>query len=273
VRPALVVLEFAVLLLAVALVVADRAARRLAERAATTYLARSLGPVPVVRVYGTPFMTQALRGRYAHIGVSGGALALGGIDGAAVRARVYDALLPPVALLTGRVSDLPCARVTGVVVVPFAELARRTRIPGLSLSYDGARMIASLSVPVALPGVSRLARAAGEARLSVVAGVVWLRVRGLSVAGISLPSRAVGGLMPSLTVPIALPALPNGLQVDELRPTPAGLAVRASAENVVFAVAPDADPDRDVARRRARRLAGSVASRLSWPPWASRSAL
>jgi hypothetical protein len=106
-----------------------------------------------------------------------------------------------------------------------------------------------------------------------VAGVVWLRVRGLSVAGISLPIRAVEGLMPSLTVPIALPALPNGLQVDELRPTPAGLAVRASAENVVFAVAPDADPDRDVARRRARRLAGSVASRLSWPPWASRSAL
>ncbi len=280
-RPALVVLEFALLLFAVALVVADRAGRRLAERVAATYLAGPLGPDPVVRVHGTPFLTQAVRGRYADVGVSGRELPLSGIGGVTVQAHVYDVLLPPSALLSARVGELPCARVTGVVVVPFAELARLSRIPGLSLSYDGGRMIAAVSVPVALPGVGQLARAAGQARLSVVGGVVWLRVRGLSVAGISLPSRALEALVPSLNVPIPLPALPYGLQVEELNPTPAGLAVRASAEDVVFAVPPDAGPDPDVARRPGSRpgnrpgrgLAGWAASRLSWPPWASRSAL
>jgi hypothetical protein len=272
-RPTLVVLEFALLLLAVALVVADRAGRRLAERVAATYLAGPLGPDPVVRVHGTPFLTQAVRGRYADIGVSGGELPIGRIGAVAVQAHVYDVLLPPAALLTGRVGELPCARVTGVVVVPFAELARLSRIPGLSLSYDDGRMIASVSVPVALPGVSQLARATGQAGLSVVGGVVWLRVRGLSVAGISLPSRVLEALVPSLNVPIPLPELPYGLQVDELSPTPSGLAVRASAEDVIFAVPPDIDPDPDVAGRPGRGLAGLAASRLSWPPWASRSAL
>ena len=41
-------------------------------------------------------------------------------------------------------------------------------------------------------------------------------------------------LLPTLNVPVPLPALPYGLRLDELRPTAGGLVVDGSAEAVVF---------------------------------------
>ena len=41
-------------------------------------------------------------------------------------------------------------------------------------------------------------------------------------------------LLPTLDVPIRLPELPYGLQLDELRPTDDGLAVLGSADAVVL---------------------------------------
>ena len=135
--------------------------------------------------------------------------------------------------------------VEGRIVLPYGEIARVSRIPGLTLTYQGQRLVASASLPV--PGINQLARVSGQAVLSVIEGAVWLRVRGLSVAGISLPSLVVNQLLPSLNVPIPLPALPYGLRLDELKPVPSGLVVCGSARDVVF--------------------------RLGCAAWASRSAL
>jgi hypothetical protein len=135
-------------------------------------------------------------------------------------------------LLGGRATELPCERVEGRILLPYGELARVSRIPGLMLSDDGGRLVASASLPV--PGVSQLARVSGAAALTVAGGAVWLRVRGLSVAGISLPRLVVTQLMPSLNVPIPLPPLPYGLRLEELQPMAAGLLVCGSADDVVF---------------------------------------
>jgi len=43
--------------------------------------------------------------------------------------------------------------------------------------------------------------------------------------------------MPSLNVPIPLPALPFGLRLDELKAEESGLLVCASADDVVFTAA------------------------------------
>jgi hypothetical protein len=69
----------------------------------------------------------------------------------------------------------------------------------------------------------------------------------VSVAGITLPTLVLNQLLPSLDVPIALPALPYGLRVDELRPTQAGLVVLGSAEAVVFRRPAADEPRGDVA--------------------------
>jgi hypothetical protein len=230
-----VVVLVVLLLLGLAAVVADRACAGLAERRASEYLSEPFGRPPTVRVHGTPFLTQALRGRYGEIEVSGDGLRLGEISGATLTAHLYDAILPPRELLGGRTTSLPCAHVAGQIVLPYSEVARISRIPGLTLSLEKKRLVATAALPV--PGVSQLARVSGEARLTVVGGAVWLRVRGLSVAGISLPSLVLRQLMPSLNVPIPLSALPFGLRLEELKPEPSGLLVCASADDVVFSAA------------------------------------
>jgi len=182
-----VVVLVVLLLLGVGAVVADRVCVELAERRASEYLSEPFGRPPTVRVHGRPFLTQALRGRYRDIEVSGDGLRLGEIRDATLTAHLHDAQLPPRDLLGGRTTSLPCAHLDGRIVLPYPEVARIARIPGLTLSFEKRRLVATAALPVPVPGVSQLARVSGEAHLTVAAGTVWLRVRGVSVAGISLP--------------------------------------------------------------------------------------
>jgi hypothetical protein len=227
-----VIVLVVLVVLALSIALADRVCASLAERKASQYLAEPFGGPPTVRVHGTPFLTQALRGRYGDVEVSGGGLRIGEMAGATLEAHLVNALLPLRELLGGRTTELRCERVDGRIVLPYGEIARVSHIPGLALTYERERLIASASLPV--PGINHLARVSGNAVLTVNDGTVWLRVRGLSVAGISLPSLVLSQLLPSLNVPIWIPALPYGLRVDQLTPLVAGLAVSGSAQMVVF---------------------------------------
>ncbi|HET6878255.1 MAG TPA: DUF2993 domain-containing protein [Jatrophihabitans sp.] len=235
----------ALVLLVAIVVMFDRTAAALAERKASEYLSAPFGHPATVRVHGTPFLTQALRGRYGVVEVSGGGLRVGEMTGATLTAELRNIHLPLRELLGGRAAELPCETVQGRLVLPFGELARAARIPGLELRLAGDRLLASAALPV--PGFSQLARVDGEAVLTLRGGgTVWLRVRGVSVAGIGLPKLMLSQLLPTLNVPIPLPELPYGLRIDELRPTDAGLVVCGSAEAVVFRRAADPelqDPD------------------------------
>jgi hypothetical protein len=229
---ALILVAAVVVVLAIALPLVDRLIAAQAERKASEYLSAPFGHPATVRVHAKPFLTQALRGRYSDVEVSGG-LRIGDISGATLVAHLTNAYLPMRELLGGRATELPCERVEARLLLPYPELARVSRIPGLSLAFDGDRLLATAALPV--PGISQLARVTGEAVLSITrSGGVWLSMRGVSVAGISLPSGVLSQLMPTLSVPIPLPTLPYGLRFDELRPTAAGLEVDGSADAVVL---------------------------------------
>ena len=58
--------------------------------------------------------------------------------------------------------------------------------------------------------------------------------KGVSVAGITLPSLVINQLLPALNVPIPLPPLPYGLALDSLEPRPDGIVAYGSARAVVF---------------------------------------
>jgi hypothetical protein len=233
---AIVIVLFVLLALALGAALADRIGASLAERKASDFVSQPFGHPAHVRVHGTPFLTQALRGRYSDVEVSGGGLQIGEIAGATLDAHLYNVALPLRELLGGRTTALPCERVAGQIVLPYGEIARVSRTPGISLTYVNGRRTATAAVPV--PGVGQLARVSGEAVLRIMpGGAVWLRVRRIAVAGISLPSLLTKQLIPSLSVPIVLPALPYGLVLDELVPGETGLLVRASAVDVVFAAA------------------------------------
>lgn len=229
----IVLVVFVVLLaLALAVALADRVLVEMAQRRASHYLSAPFGHPPMVRINGTPFLNQALRGRYAKIEVFGSGMQVGEMAAATLNADLYNAVLPLRQLIGGGTTSVPCEHVDARIVLPYGELARISRIPGLTLSFEQERLVASASVPV--PGVNQLARVSGEARLSIVSGAAWLQVRGLSVAGISLPSIVVRQLLPGLNVPISLPRLPYGLRINELIPVASGLLVCGSADDVVL---------------------------------------
>jgi hypothetical protein len=215
------------------LVLSDKLIASLAERKASEYIEAPLGVAAVIRLHGTPFLTQALRGRYTEIEVTSQGLQLGDIAGASLSATLYNAYLPLSDLIGRRARELPCEEVVGQVVLPYSELARLAKVPGLDFTFSDGKLIASASLPV--PGISQLARVSGRAELTVSAGGgVWLRVRGLAVAGITLPGLVINQLLPALNVPIPLPPLPYGLRLDSLSPTADGLIAAGSARAVVF---------------------------------------
>lgn len=234
---ALVVAAVVVLVAVVALAASDRVVADLVERKAAGYLVAPLGDSATIRVHGRPFLTQALRGRYRDVEVSAAGLRVGELDGATLAAHLHQVHLPLRALAGRRVRELPCEQVHGELLLGYAELARVSRVPGLSLTYRDGRLVATASLPV--PGISQLARVGGEALLSVTeTGGIWLRVRGIAVAGITVPAIVLNQLVPSLTVPIPLPPLPYGLRIDLLTPTADGLLVSGSAQAVVFRARP-----------------------------------
>lgn len=211
----------------------DRICAALAEHKASEYLSEPFGHPPLVRVYGAPFLTQAVRGRYREVMVSGGGLRIGDMTGGTLNARIRHAYLPLGELLGRRARELPCEHVEGEIVIPFGELARVARIPALTLQYDDGRLVASAALPV--PGISALAKISGEAVLSLVGtGAVWLRLAGVSVAGISLPRMVLDQLLGTLTVPIPMPELPFGLRLTRLEATATGLLVCGAADAVTF---------------------------------------
>jgi hypothetical protein len=228
------VVFFLLLAVGLGLALADRVLMNLAERKASEYASEPFGHPPLVRVHGTVFLTQAFRGRYRRIEVSGGGLKVGDMGGATLDAQLFDADLKPLDLVFGRTRQLPCARVEGRMVLPYGEVARVTHIPALSLNYSSGQLVASAALPI--PGVNQIAKVSGHAEINVVEGVVWLRVRGISVAGFSLlPSVVVKQLMPLLHVPIPVPVrLPYGLKLQHLTPTPTGLEIVGAANDVVL---------------------------------------
>ena len=227
----LVVLALAVVVLGLALL--DRIAVSVAEEKASQLMARPFGHPPLVQVRGTPFLNQAVRGRYRDVTIAGGGLRLGEMTGATLSARISNAYLPFRDLVRRQAWEVPVQRVEGEVLVPYGELARVSRIPYLVLEYDGGRLVASAALPV--PGISALARISGEALLTIVgSGAVWLRLGGISVAGITLPRLVLDQLLGTLSVPIPMPELPYGVRLTELRATPDGLLVCGCADAAVL---------------------------------------
>ncbi len=236
--------------------VLDRFVGALAERRAGDALAVPFGRPTEIRVNDRPFLTQALRGRYRSVRVSGDDLRIGDMAGVGLDAQLTNVYLSLRDLAGRRVTELPCEHLEGRLVLPYAELTRKANVAGLELRPSRGRLIATAALP--LPGISQLARVSGMAVLELGEGnTVWLRVRGVSVAGINLPTVVLSQLMPTLEYPIPLPPLPYGLHIDEVRPGDDGLVVLGSAAAVVFrnltpAPAPPHEPPRPRPRPAAR---------------------
>lgn len=235
-RVLVVVAAASVLTVGVSLI--DRVAVGLAERKASQYLATPLGEGVRIRVHGSSFLAQVVRGRYSYVELRSTGLQVGALAGTTLHAHLVNTALPLRALLGRRMTELAIEHLRGDLVIPYPELARASRIRGLGFRYLDGRLITTAALPV--PGISEFARLSGEAVMTISeAGGVLLRVRNVSVAGRAVPRMILNQIVPTLAFPIPLPPLPYGVRLDRLTPTEDGLRVSGSARAVVFRDQPD----------------------------------
>jgi hypothetical protein len=227
----------ALVLLVALIVVIDRYLAGEAERRASAYLAAPLGQAARVQVHARPFLTQAIRGRYHRVEVTGSDLQFGTLRGTTLQAHLTNAYLPLRDLLGRRARELPVERVHGELLIPYRELARASRVPGVRFFYRDERLIVTARLPV--PGIGQAAGVSGEAIATISAdGGISVRVRNLAVAGFTVTRFVLSQLVPNLEFAVPLPPLPYGLRIEQLVPTDDGLRVFGSAHAVVFRADP-----------------------------------
>ncbi|TDB74860.1 DUF2993 domain-containing protein [Micromonospora sp. KC723] len=240
-RKVLVTLVVLLLLLGGLLVVADRVAAGVAERAIADQVERELAKQqarsapPQVDVGGFPFLTQVLGGRYERISivltdaqgaVEGNAVNLPRLD---VDARGVRASLDT--LRSGR-GDVIADTVDGTGTVAYDSLAKLLDRPGLKLGEQNGKLV--VTAPVDILG-QRLT-VSGTADVTVAEGnKVALRFNDLSAEGlpaVPLARTLLNNYARGISVDVPLPELPFQLTVRKVEPRPEGLAVTADARDV-----------------------------------------
>ncbi|MCO1596591.1 DUF2993 domain-containing protein [Micromonospora sp. RHAY321] len=240
-RKLLIGLVVLLLLVGVLLVVADRVAVGVAERAIADRVSQEVtkqgaqSAAPDVEVGGTPFLTQVLDGRYERISIKLRDVQAS-VEGDAVRLPVLDVDARNVrasldTLRTGQ-GDVVADTVNGTGTISYDSLAALLDRPGLTLGEQGGKLAVTAPVDV----LGQKFTVSGTADVTVAkSGAVALRFNDLDAAGLpNLPlARAVlNNYAKGISVDVPLPDLPFQLAVREVRPLPEGLAVTADAKNV-----------------------------------------
>jgi hypothetical protein len=218
------------------LVAADRVSASVAGSAAQKSLAQQayFQQAPKVQVRGFPFLTQALGGTYDDVEVTASAVQLDGVTGHDLKADLKGVHLSASAAISGHVTSVPVDSVAGSVRFDYPDLAALIAVPGvsgLSLSASGNQVL--VSATVVIPGLNVSTTVSGAATIRVAGGTVALTVTGLKASGLTVPAVLLQQVAASLSVPISIPALPYGLQIDQLTPQAAGILVTGSAAHIV----------------------------------------
>lgn len=217
-------------------VVADRVALSATERSLRQELQVSggLASPPQVSVQGTPFLTQALRGRYDRVDVQATDVPAGELRLAELDVVLTGARVPLSDVISDDVTEVPVDRVDATALVSYAALARRSGPRELTVSPDGDRLkvVGSVEVLGRTLSVSATSTLVLDGDELVVTAEEFDSGAGLAD---DLLSRALGGRF-DLRLP--LEGLPYGLQVESVRVSPQGVVVRAGASDAVLTTVP-----------------------------------
>lgn len=217
-------------------VAADRggawlAARLIADRVqASEHLAQR----PEVRVAGTPFLPQLIRGRYQAFDVRARDLRSGPLPLADVDATVTGVRLPLADLVSGSVARVAADQVRARVLVRYADVD--------ALLADRNLKVAAAGNVVRVTGTARvLGRDLSASALSDIAvrdGQIVVTARKIET-GNGLADSALSALASSRRFDFTVPGadLPFGLRLDGVRVQPDGLALTASGRAVVLSLA------------------------------------
>lgn len=239
-RRLLITLLVLLVLLAGVFVVADRVAADVAERAIANQVRQEMAKQeirsssPEVGVGGFPFLTQVFAGRYESISIL-----LRDVQGPAqgrtvrvpeleVQARNVTATIQT--LRSGQ-GEVVAESVTGTATISYGTVAAFIDQEGLTLvERDG-----KLAVTAPLDVLGQRVTVRGTADLTIDDNQVAIRFAELTADGLPANPTAqalVNAYAQQISVRVPLPTLPYGLEIQEVRALPEGLAVTASAQDV-----------------------------------------
>ena len=221
----------ALVVLAVLLVVADRVGVLLVERAVVRELAGSgLGVEPSVDIQGVPFLTQAVAGRYDEVVVRAEDVPAGEVRFAQFEATLEGLLVPLSGALTGDVSSVPVESLEAQALVPYDELARRSRAADVRVEPAGDRVRVTGSVEV----LGRTFSAATVSRVELVGGTVVVTAEEFDVGSETISEVITRALTGRLDLEVPIQDLPYGLEPTAVDVTPGGILVDAATTDTVI---------------------------------------
>jgi hypothetical protein len=222
----------AVGILAVLLVVADRISAVLGARAVAKQVRSSLqtSTEPEVDVRGFPFLTQAIGGKYKDIRVRIDDATAGPLRAVDVDADLRGVHAPLSEVLGGKLDSVPVDDVTGTVSVTYADLARASNIPGLTITPadGGLRLAGQLGV------LGQTVDAAATAKVTVSRGDLVVTASDPTVSGAVAPQAVLNALVELLSFRVSPSRLPLSLQVTGVDVQSDALAVSAQAHDVTL---------------------------------------
>lgn len=222
------------------LVVADRGALALTERSLRQGLQDSGGltTAPQVDVQGTPFLTQAIRGRYDRVDVTAAGVQAGELRLAQLDIVLTGAQVPLSDVVAGEVTEVPVDLVEARALVSYADLSRRSGSRQLTVSPVGDRLRVTGSAEV----LGRTLSVSATSSLTIEGDELVITAEEFdSGAGLAddLISRALGGLF-DLRIPLT--GLPYGLRVQSVDVQSQGVVVQARARDAVLRPLPPPGP-------------------------------
>jgi hypothetical protein len=222
------VLLVLLILVAVALVAADRLGVRVAqdkigEQVAAQY---NLQQQPDVKIHGIPFLTQAVGGEYKHIEVSIGDWTEQGVTVTGVKVDMRGVDAPLSEVQKGSSANITARTATASAVVPYDVIqkeapkeVKRISPKGDDLSVDMTGTV--LGFPVD-----------GTAVVEVKPTAKGIAITPVSVGSNGAAQIPLALVKRQLTWVVPVADLPVGSRISQIQPTADGLRVAATAENV-----------------------------------------
>ncbi len=211
-------------------VAADRVALAAAKRELATEIQNEehLDQRPSVQLYGFPFLTQALSGRY-----DGGEVRLHDVRTPRVRVKslvvvLHGVQVPLRDLVSGAVRAVPVNDVSGTAQITYADLAAAINIPGLQIRPKGDKV--ELQVPVQLAG--QTVPLIASARVGVNGAA--LHITSVEMLGVKVQDSIVNVAFAQLKDAVPLDNLPYGLKLSAVRVADIVLEVQLTGHDTVL---------------------------------------
>lgn len=222
------VLLVLVILLAGVVIVGDRLGVRIAQDEIGKQVAAQydLRQRPEVTIHGIPFLTQAIGGEYDQIDVSIAEWSERGVTVSDVKVEMKGVSAPLADVTSGNADNVTARTATASAVIPYDVIKQRApkQVQGITAKGDNLQVDLSGSI-AGIP-------ASGTAVVSVKPGSRGITVTPISAStrgGVPIPLALLRQQL-SWTVPVA--NLPVGSRISDIQPTPEGLRVASTAENV-----------------------------------------